>query len=99
MKEGVDRVTVFRILNTFVDKGLLRKLEFQEGKARYELLNRGDHHHFVCSTCGDIIDIGEDHIMHEYLEKMEKKYGFMVTEHTLLYRGICQVCQKKGRAN
>lgn len=96
VKEGVDRVTVFRILNAFVDKGLLRKLEFKEGKARYELLSKGDHHHFICSRCGDITDIGEDTIMHEYITNMERKYGFIVREHAMEFFGICNICQKKG---
>jgi len=45
-KLDVDRVTVFRILNILAEHGIIRKLEFGEGKARYEL-NSGDHHHLM----------------------------------------------------
>lgn len=91
---GIDRVTVFRILNAFVAKRLIRKLEFREGKARYELANT-DHHHLICSSCGTISDISEDSVMHDYIGRMEKKYGFDVSEHILELMGTCSNCQKK----
>lgn len=94
-KDGVDRVTAFRILNTFVDRGLIRKIELREGKSRYELTTRGDHHHFICSLCGDITDIGKDIGMHDFIKKTEKKFGFQVTDHSLELFGICASCQRK----
>lgn len=88
---GIDRVTVFRILNAFVEKGLIRKLEFGEGKARYEL-NAEDHHHFVCTKCGEITDI-QDTIMMDYMKHLEQKYSFTIKEHTLEFFGICNKCK------
>lgn len=92
-KEGVDRVTAFRILNAFVEKGILRKLEFLEGKARYELTSRGDHHHFICKSCGTVIDI-EDTIIPKFENTLEKKYGFTITNHSLEFFGICESCKQ-----
>lgn len=89
---GVDRVTVFRIINTFVEKGLIRKLEFGEGKARYEL-NRNEHHHLICEVCGSIEDISDCNI--SGLEKdIKKKKSFLVKNHSLEFFGICRDCQK-----
>ncbi|HEX7042658.1 MAG TPA: transcriptional repressor [Patescibacteria group bacterium] len=89
---GIDRVTVFRILNTFVEKGLIRKLEFGEGKARYELNNK-EHHHLICKSCGSIEDISDCNI--SSLEKdIKKKKGFLVQQHSLEFFGICKNCQK-----
>lgn len=94
--KGIDRVTAFRILNAFIGKKLLRKIELREGKARYELTNRGDHHHFVCSVCGDITDIGKETIMHDFIEKAEKKFNFQITDHSLEFFGTCASCLGKG---
>lgn len=89
---GVDRVTVFRILNAFVEKGLIRKLEFGEGKARYEL-NKEEHHHLICESCGNIEDISDCNIL--ALEKdIQKKKGFLVKQHSLEFFGLCKNCQK-----
>lgn len=88
---GTDRVTVFRILNAFVEKGLIRKLEFGEGKARYEL-NTGEHHHLICQQCGNVEDISDCNIAS--LEKdIQKKKGFLVKNHSLEFFGLCRDCQ------
>lgn len=89
---GIDRVTVFRIINAFVEKGLIRKLEFGEGKARYEL-NKEEHHHLVCESCGKIEDISDCNIA--ALEKdIKKKKGFFVRQHALEFFGLCKNCQQ-----
>lgn len=87
----VDRVTVYRILNAFTQKGLLRKIEFGEGKARYEL-NKGEHHHLICQSCGAIEDISDCGI--EDLEKkINQKKNFLVKSHSLEFFGLCITCQ------
>lgn len=86
----IDRVTVFRILNSFVEKGLLRRLEFGEGKARYELATE-DHHHLICQSCGSIEDISDCNI--DALENdIKRKKGFEVKLHTLEFYGLCKNC-------
>lgn len=92
-KLGVDRVTVFRILNTFVEKGLLRKLEFGEGKARYELAKTIDHHHLLCENCGRIEDI-TDTIIPKMEKNLQKTHKFLIKRHSLEFFGICSNCQK-----
>lgn len=88
-----DPATVFRIVNMFTEKGLTKQIQLQEGKARYELATQSDHHHLVCTKCGDIQDISDCNI--GALEKdIEKRKGFKVTSHSLEFFGICQSCQR-----
>lgn len=88
----VDKVTIFRILNVLTEHGILRKLEFGEGKARYEL-NNEDHHHLICQNCGKIEDISDCNI--GALEKeINQKKKFLVKLHTLEFYGLCENCQK-----
>src|SRR5258706_13391668 len=42
-----DPVTAFRIMNMFTQKGLAKQITFKEGKFRYELARREDHHHLI----------------------------------------------------
>ncbi len=89
---SVDKVTVFRILNVLTEHGILRKLEFGENKARYEL-NNEDHHHLICQNCGKIEDISDCNI--SALEKeIKTKKNFLVKLHTLEFYGLCADCQK-----
>ncbi len=88
---GIDRVTVFRILNAFVEKGLITKLEFGEGKARYELAKE-DHHHIICENCGAVEDVA-DTVLPALEKQISKKTGFLVKRHSLEFFGLCKNCQ------
>src|SRR5258705_10890445 len=70
---GIDRATVFRILNNFTDNGLIAKLEFGEGKARYELKGREDHHHLICDNCGQVSDV-EDNVIPKIQKQIENQH-------------------------
>lgn len=86
-----DPATVFRIVNMFTEKGLLKPIQLNEGKFRYELTSKEDHHHLVCENCGEIEDISDCNI--SALEKdIEKKKEFKVTSHSLEFFGICSDC-------
>jgi Fur family ferric uptake transcriptional regulator len=88
-----DPATVFRIVNMFTEKGLVKPIQLNEGKFRYELKDKADHHHLVCEKCGDIEDISDCNI--SALEKeIEKKKQFKVTSHSLEFFGVCSSCQR-----
>ncbi len=96
-KLGIDRVTVFRMLNVLTKHGIVRKLEFGEGKARYELFTT-DHHHFICDNCGTIEDISDCNI--EALEKeISAKKHIRILRHSLEFYGLCEKCSKLLKEN
>lgn len=88
----VDRTTVFRIVNAFTDRGIVRKLEFGEGNFRYELLSLPHHYHIVCTNCGTIRDV-EGCDVDDIEKATAKKYNFKITHHRLDFFGLCENCQ------
>lgn len=92
MKCDTDRATVYRILDAFVEKGIINKMEFQEGKYRYEIAG-SDHHHLICEKCGSISDISDCGVS-EWEEQIRSKKGFIVKRHALEFFGICPACQR-----
>lgn len=86
-----DQATVYRILEILTQKGLINRVEFGEGKYRYEL-QKDDHHHLVCSNCGSITDV-EDKYMEKIEDEIKYKTGFLVKSHSLEFFGLCQNCQ------
>ncbi|MEK7060810.1 MAG: transcriptional repressor [Patescibacteria group bacterium] len=88
----VDRTTVFRIMNAFTDRGIVRKLEFGEGNFRYELLSLPHHYHIVCTHCGTIRDV-EGCDVDEIEKQTAKKYNFKIIHHRLDFFGLCEHCQ------
>src|SRR5678809_1753100 len=60
--EKFDRVTVYRTLQTFVEKGIIHTIPTPDNSIRYALCKEceeGHHHdehvHFVCTNCGRTI--------------------------------------------
>jgi Fe2+ or Zn2+ uptake regulation protein len=92
-KIDTDPATAFRIINIFTEKGLTKKIQFNDRKFRYELTSKPEHHHLVCNSCGrveDIYDCGVQKLEKEILEKKK----FIVKYHSLEFFGICADCQK-----
>jgi Fur family ferric uptake transcriptional regulator len=89
-----DAATVFRIMNIFTQKGITRQISFNEGKFRYELASREDHHHLICQNCDKIEDFS-DCAIPALEKKIRRKKGFHVTSHALEFYGLCEGCQNK----
>ena len=88
-----DPATIFRMMNDFLQKGITKEVQFEEDKARYELANKGDHHHLVCENCGKIEAVS-DTVVPEMEKDLQKKHGFLVKRHSLEFFGLCSNCQK-----
>lgn len=89
-----DPATVFRIVNMFMEKGLVKQISFNEGKFRYELASKPEHHHLICTSCGNVESFSDCNI--PALENdINKKKGFIVKSHSLEFYGLCVDCRKK----
>lgn len=86
-----DEVTVFRIINTFCEKGIVKPIQLNENKLRYEYADKPKHHHFMCEKCGDITDV-DGCVVGELEAQIEKVTGGKVTRHTLEFFGVCRRC-------
>jgi Fur family ferric uptake transcriptional regulator len=96
--EKFDRVTVYRTLQTFVEKGIIHTIPTPDNSIKYALCKQdcfeGHHHdnhfHFVCSSCG-ITECLEDFIMPAV--KLPKDYTASNVE--IVINGLCRNCRKK----
>lgn len=48
----------YNVLRVLTEAGMIRCTQIAGFPARYEPERKDNHHHFVCRTCGDIIDVG-----------------------------------------
>ncbi len=86
-----DEVTVFRIINTFCEKGLVTPIQLNENKLRYEYADKPKHHHFICEKCGDISDV-TGCVVGDLEVQIEKMTGGKVKRHSLEFFGLCRRC-------
>jgi Fur family peroxide stress response transcriptional regulator len=82
--------TVYRTLATLGDRGLITRIQFLPGPARYDA-NPARHHHFVCSTCGLVRDV-EDHDLDAVRPTAGVRRIGRPDAVTVQFRGLCKAC-------
>lgn len=95
--EKFDRVTVYRTLQTFVEKGIIHTIPTTDNSVRYALCkdncSEGHHHdnhvHFICMKCGTTLCLEEVVVPEIKIGK-----GFSVNEIEVVVKGICLECQQ-----
>ena len=94
---GFDRVTVYRTLQTFVEKGIIHTIPTADNSILYALCkdectegHHHDHHvHFVCSKCSNTICL-EDITVPE----VKLPGGYEATQVEVVVNGICKDCKE-----
>jgi Fur family transcriptional regulator, ferric uptake regulator len=87
--------TVYRALKLFTQCGLAAEVEFRDGVARYEhRLNRRNHHHMICTMCGDSVEFFSPEI-EEIEHRIGKKFHYATVQHSFQIYGACEACRKK----
>lgn len=91
----VGYATIYRTLKLLKDCGLLSERHFDEGQARYEVAGEDHHDHFICESCGKIIEFEEEGL--ERLQQLvAKKIGVTLHRHKLELYGLCADCRAKA---
>lgn len=88
--------TVYRILETFTDKGLVSagSVEFSK-KVLYELAHHKHGHRLICLSCHKVVYV-EDCPIGDYEDRVSSQYGFDIREHRLDFYGYCDECKARG---
>lgn len=96
-KSGVqfDRVTIYRTLQTFVDKGIIHTIPTADNAVLYALCKdeclQGHHHdnhvHFICDTCNTTICLD-----HTTIPEVKLPKGFQQNRSDIIVSGICNKC-------
>lgn len=90
---SLDPVTVYRTIESFYIRSLIRRIELGEGKYRYEIkTDTNHHHHVVCTSCHMIVDVS-DCIGIREINSIEKSTGFQINDHALEFFGLCIKCK------
>ena len=89
-----DQVTVYRILNQFVLKGIVYQTDFRSGKAYFEFQDH-HHHHIVCKGCGDLEEV-DICLSNNFIKKVQVNSSKFkkVSDHALEFFGLCSKCDK-----
>ena len=84
---GISLATVYRTVKLFEEAGILDKLEFGDGRARYEDAERDHHDHLIDINSGEVIEFVDSEI-EQLQEKIARKLGYELRGHRLELYGV-----------
>ena len=92
--------TIYRTLQVLVELNVVDKISFDDGFARYELIEELDserhhHHHAICIGCKTVISLEED-LLEALEQELMENLGFAVTDHEVKLYGYCKECRLKN---
>ena len=98
MGADADRVTLYRVLKAFEEKGIIHKVLDSHGTANYAICSSNctehqhhdEHVHFNCNNCLKVYCLNSVQIPALKIPK-----GFKVEELNLIVTGICASCSDK----
>jgi Fur family ferric uptake transcriptional regulator len=94
--EKFDRVTVYRTLQVFLEKGVIHSIPTADNSIRYALCKddcQQGHHfdnhvHFICKDCGTTICLE-----HVTIPTVKLPKGFTSTQVEVVVSGVCKECK------
>ena len=78
----ISLATVYRTVKLFEESGILERLDFRDGRARYEDADRDHHDHLIDLHTGEVIEFVDAEI-EALQEKIAEKLGYELKGHRL----------------
>ena len=79
---SISIATVYRTVKLFEESGILDRLEFGDGRARYETTDREHHDHLIDMQTGEVIEFVDPEI-EALQERIAAKLGYRLKGHRL----------------
>jgi len=79
--------TVYRTVRLFEEAGIIARLDFRDGRARYEEATDDHHDHLIDMKTGEVIEFVDDEI--ERLQQaIARRLGYRLVDHRLELYGV-----------
>ena len=83
----ISLATVYRTVKLFEEAGILERVDFGDGRARYEDAQREHHDHLIDLDTGRVIEFFDPEI-EALQEKIASKLGYRLTGHKMELYGV-----------
>jgi Fur family ferric uptake transcriptional regulator len=93
---AISRRTVYDAVAALSEMGLLRRIQPAGSAARYEDRVGDNHHHLICRSCGDMVDVDCAVGSRPCLSASDEA-GYAIDEAEVIYWGHCPRCRADGR--
>ena len=89
--------TVYRTLHWLEEEGLVSSRRFDENRRqdRFDPMLPSQHHHFLCSVCGSVIEFDHPQIPAIQAD-FERRHSARVDSISLVFYGLCARCSQEN---
>ncbi|MFO1088668.1 MAG: Fur family transcriptional regulator [Hyphomicrobiales bacterium] len=84
---GISIATVYRTVKLFEDAGILARVDFRDGRTRYEQAPESHHDHLIDLQTGNVIEFRNEEI-ERLQEIVARELGFRLVDHRLELYGV-----------
>lgn len=90
---AISLTTVYKTLASFVEAGMIRELDIDPHKMRFDICTE-DHNHFHCRVCDNVYDVdSEGPMIMNDLQNKSKIEGHRVDAVNINLKGVCRYCE------
>jgi Fur family transcriptional regulator, ferric uptake regulator len=97
--EEINRVTVYRILDLLVEKGIIERISSGGRSFHYGLApnkNHPSHPHFYCKLCGNLECLNPEDIQLE-IEEIRRTFPGIIEKVEVRFDGVCKTCLRNSK--
>jgi Fur family transcriptional regulator, ferric uptake regulator len=97
--EEINRVTVYRILDLLVEKGVVDRISSGGRSFHYGLApnkNHPSHPHFYCKECGNLECLNPEGI-HLEIDKIMRTFPGIIEKVEVRLDGVCKTCLRHNK--
>ena len=95
LNQEIGVATIYRVLTQCEQAGLVRRLQFEGGRAVFELACSDHHDLMVCVRCGCVHEF-HDEVIESRQRDIADKSGFDIEDHTMVLYGLCARCREQA---
>lgn len=95
---SISRQAVYDALGMLAEKGLIRRIQPAGSPALYEDRVGDNHHHLICRTCGETVDI-DCAVGAAPCLTVADTSGYVIDEAEVIYWGTCPKCLSANRGS
>jgi len=93
INESISLATVYRSLQLFKELGLVEERRLGQMYSHYEIKESTEHQHFVCRSCGKVIEF-DSPLFNQLAEEIQRDYSFILRKVEVYMEGYCKDCAK-----
>jgi Fur family transcriptional regulator, ferric uptake regulator len=91
---GLTEPTVYRTLEFLAENGMVHPTRAAGGHRVYQM-SGSDHHHLICRTCGEELEVKHS-VLDNLYRRLRTDTGFQLTDSHMTFFGLCPKCQNNN---